>query len=361
MRILTGIVLAVLLAVAVVPAAAAAPADEQEIRLGRDYARQLERQYTVITDRAVVERVIRVGQEVAAASDRPGLPYAFKVIDVDLPNAISLPGGFVYVTKAMLSFVRSDHELAAVLAHEVAHAAHRHQIEMIRRSNQTAFWSFVIALVTRDANLAQGAQLIGGSILSGYTREMERDADLSSIDYLLDTRYTPVAVLTVMERLAREEQYRPQLDPGAFRTHPRVEERVAYIEAELRRLGIPLIRRPAANYLRITARVVTEQAREIGELLVNDALVLRLPDPGRVQATAGRLDRFFNTDPQVFEVTARAVEGGWGVFGGSLLLLTLTPADAAFLSVSPAEAAVTLQARLRWVIDQDHRVRRFGG
>jgi len=341
--------------------AGAAQGDEQEIRLGRAYARQLEARYKLVTDKAVTERVARVGAEVAAASDRPDLPYTFKVIDVDFANALSLPGGFVYLTKAMLTFLRSDHELAAILAHEVVHAAHRHQLEMIRRSNQATFWTLIIALVTRDPNAALGAQLIGTGLLSGYTRELERDADLTSIAYLVKTTYTPVAALTLMERLLREEQWRPKVNLGIYRDHPNAEERVAYIEQDLRRRGVQIVRRAAANYLRVGTRAVADQGRQIGELLVNDTVVLRLADLDRVQAVAARVDRFFNVDPQPFEVTSRAVDGGFGIFGGGLLLATITPADAALLSSTVTDAALTIQARLRWVIEQDIRSRRFNG
>ena len=360
MRFLT-ILIVMSLALGVPFPAKAASADDQEIRIGQEYARRLEAQYKLVTDRAVVDRVARIGQEVALVSDRPGLPYVFKVIDLDVPNALALPGGFVYVTKAMLSFVRSDHELAAVLAHEIAHTGHRHQMAMIHRSNQAAFFTILVAVLTRDANIARGAQVVSAGMLSGYTRDMEREADLTSIAYLVKTDHTPVAALTVMERLRREERFRPQVDPGAFRDHPRTEERVAYIEAELRRRGILLIRRVAANYLRIATRTVTEHNRQVGELLVNDTIVLRLPDPARIAAVAVRLDRFFNTDPQPYDVSAREVEGGWGIFGGLVLLLTVTPTDAVFLGGTPTPTALTIQARLRWVIDQDLRMRRFNG
>jgi Zn-dependent protease with chaperone function len=355
-----GIIVALALLAAQVPAAAA-PGDEREIQLGRAYARQLEARYKLVTDKAIVERVASVGAEVAAASDRPDLPYTFKVIDVDFANALSLPGGFIYITKGMLTFIRSDHELAAILAHEVAHAAHRHQLEMIRRSNQATFWTIIIALLTRDANAALGAQMIGAGLLSGYTRELERDADLASIVYLVKTNYTPVAALTLMERLLRDEQWRPKVNLGIYQDHPHVEERVAYIREDLLRRGIQINRRIAAGYLRVSSRAVAEQGRQVGELLVNDAVVLRLADHDRVQAIAARLDRFFNVDPQPFEVTSREIEGGVGIFGSGVLLFTITPADVAFLGSSLSEAALTIQARLRWVIEQDIRSRRFNG
>lgn len=358
-RALWVLVLAALLA-APLPAAAA-PGTEREVQLGRTYSRQLESHYKVVTDKAIVERVARIGAEVAAVSDRPELPYTFKVIDLPVPTALSLPGGFIYVAKDFLLMLRSDHELAAVLAHETGHAAHRHQIENIDRGTRVDILTLLTALLTRDPRLAQGVQLVGYSVLSGYTREQERNADLTAIEYLVKTQYTPVGMLTVMERLLREERLSAGPDPGAFRQHPRTAERVAYLEEDLRRRGIPLIRRIAANYLRITLQTVSDQGRQIGELFVNETLVLRLPDPDRLRAAAGRLDRFFNTDPQPFEVTSRPVEGGVGIFAGSALLVAITPSDAAFLGSAPADAAISIQARLRWAIEEDIRKRRFNG
>ncbi len=353
-----GILLALLLAAA--PAQAQSDSAE-EVRLGQIYARQLEAEYRLMPDAPALERLARVGGIVASASDRPQLPYAFKILNLDTPNALSLPGGFIYVTKGLLSFVRSDHELAAVLAHEVAHAAHRHQIQMIRRSNEAAFWTLVVAMLSREAAIVAGAHLIGVSLLSGYTRDLERDADLTSIAYLVKTPYTPVAVLTVMERLAREEQLTPQRDAGAFRDHPTPQERVAYVTSELQRRSISLVRRMAANYLRVEVRTAAHQDRQVAELFVNDAVVLGLPDAVRVETIAARLDRFFDTDPDPSQISALRTPNGWEIVGGRALLLTLTSADAAFLGLAMDEAAGVIQARLQWIIRQDLRARQFTG
>lgn len=343
------------------PARAQEPSAADEVRRGQVYARQLEARYRVVTDPALAERVTRIGADVAAASDRTELPYTFKILDQEIPNALSLPGGFIYVTKGLLSFVRSDHELAAVLAHEVAHAAHRHQMELIRRSNEAAFWTFVVAVLSRDGAVAAGAQLLGISLLSGYTREMERDADLTAVGYLQRTRYAPVGALTVMERLAREEQLRPQPDPGAFRDHPRTDERVAYIDAELRRRGIPVVRRVAADYLRLATRTVAEGDRPVGEILVNETVILRLPDPTRVAVIAERLDRFFDTDPDPWQVATLRFGETWEIVGGRGVLMTVTQADAGFWGLPLDAAAREVQARLQWIIRQDLRIRQFQG
>jgi hypothetical protein len=73
------------------------------------------------------------------------------------------------------------------------------------------------------------------------------------------------------------------------------------------------------------------------------------------------MDRFFNTDPQPFDVTAGPAEGGWGIFGRGQLLFSVTQADAAFVASPPQTAALDLLARLRWIIDQDIRNRKFTG
>ncbi len=360
-RALLSLLLAALVMGSVLPVRAAT-ANDQEVRIGQEYARELEARYKLVTDQAVVERVTRIGMAIARVSDNPGLPYSYKAIQLDVANALSLPGGFIYITTGMLSFIRSDHELAAVLAHETVHAAHHHQMEMIGRSNQALFLTILLAALTREAAVIQGANLVSGVALSGYSRDLERDADLTGLSYLVKTDYTPVAMLTLMERLWREVQYSAQRDPGAFRDHPVASERVSYILADLLRRGIPINRRVAAGYLRVTTRMSTERGQQVGEVLVNETPIIRLPDLARIQTVATRLDAFFNSDPQAFEVTARETESGWGIFGGANILLTLTSADAAFLgATTPAAAATEITAQLRWVIEQDLRARRFRG
>ncbi|HVH30884.1 MAG TPA: M48 family metalloprotease, partial [bacterium] len=145
-----------------------AQSTEDEVRMGREYASKLESKYRLVKDPADQERVSRIGGIVAAASDRPEIPYTFKIIDIDVANALALPGGFIYVTKGLLSFVRSDHELAAVLGHEIGHVAHRHPLKKLNQSNDAAFWAFLVAVLSRDPAVAVGAQLMSVGLLSGY-------------------------------------------------------------------------------------------------------------------------------------------------------------------------------------------------
>jgi Zn-dependent protease with chaperone function len=340
--------------------AGAAPAEDQEIQIGRRAAQQIESRLKVVTDPAVADRVARVGAVVAAQSQRPRLPYAFKAVEAPQINAVALPGGFIYVTTGLLKFVRSDHELAAVLAHEAAHAALGHGMEMMRRANQALFITLLIAVVTRDPTLFQGASLLGSGLMAGYTRDLERDADLASIDYLSRTAYSPVAVLTVLERLHRQEQLSPQPEP-LFPEHPRTSERVQYVGEALRERRIPLNRRAPANYLVLTVREGTEGTSPFAEIAINDRPVLRLADVAKIRETAEVLDQLLDGDLEPYEIMARETQGGWGIFARGFAILRLTPQDVPSGGGSLREFTGAIAFRLRVAIEDDIRRRRLEG
>jgi predicted Zn-dependent protease len=341
--------------------ALAAPADDQEIRIGRQGAAQIEARFKVVTDPAVAGRVSRIGAVVAAQSQRPSLPYSFKVVEDRYVNAVALPGGFVYLTTGLLGFVRSDHELAAVIAHEVAHAALGHGMVMMRRANQAVFMTFLIAILSRDPALARGSTLVATGLLAGYTRDLEREADLSSIDYLTRTPYSPVGVLTVLERLHRQERLAPQPDPGAFAEHPRTIERIQYVEETLRARRIPINRRVPANYLVLAVREGTEGGVAYAEILVNGKPIVRLADAARIREAAETLDRLFDADLEPYEVTARETQGGWAVFARGWTVLRLGSRDVSPGGGTVRDLAVVVADRLRAAIDEDIRKRRLDG
>jgi len=363
---LTPRILGVLLSVALLASGAlpapvrAASAEEQEIRLGRQGAAQIESRFTLVKDPAVWERVTRIGTTVAAQSQRPHLPYAFKVVEMDQVNAVALPGGFVYLTTGLLRFVRSDHELAAIIAHEVAHAALGHGVEMMRRANRATFLILLVAIFTRDPNLTQGSVIFSTGLLAGYTRDLERDADLAAIDYLTRTPYSPVGVLTVLERLRRMEQLSPQPEP-IFPDHPRISERVQYVEQALRERRIPLNRRLPANYLVLSVRQGTEGGVAFAELLVNDRPIVRLADPAKITEAAEILDRLFDAELEPYEIATRQTLDGWGLFARGWAILRLGPRDLPPGAGSVRDFIITASARLRTAIDEDIRRRRLDG
>jgi len=357
----SAIVLLVLLALILPAAVHAAPADDEEIRIGRRAAAQIEARFKVVTTPAVVERMTRIGTALAAVSHRPRLAYTFKVVELDQVNAVALPGGFVYVTTGLLAFARSDHELAAVLAHEIVHAARGHGMEMARRANQAMFLTILVAIFTRDPVLLQGAMIVSGGVLSGYTRDLEREADVFAIAYLSQTPYSPVGMLTVLERLWRQEQLsgRPEFVPSE--DHPSTAERVRYVEAELRARRIPLNRRAPANFLVLTVREGTAAGQAYAEIVVNDRVIVRLADGARIKEAADLLDRLFDAELEPFELTVRETQDTWGIFARGWPVLRLTAGDVPAEAGTVREFAYAIHARLRATIDEDLRRRKLHG
>ena len=341
-------------------AASAAPAEDREIALGRQGAAAIEARLPVVKEGPAVERVKRIGTTIAAVSERPHLPWSFKVVNIEQVNAVALPGGFVYVTTGLLNFVRSDHELAGVMAHEATHAAHGHGMIMMQRSNQASIAMILVAILTRDPTLIQGTSIVSGGMIAGYSREMEREADLTAISYLSKTSYNPVGMLTLLERLLRLEQMSPQPQARAFADHPSTAERVQYVEAELRARHIALNRRAPANYLVLTVREGSDAGVAYGEILVNNRSIVRLVDLPRIKEAAELLDRLFDTDLEPYEIVARESLDGWGLFARGWAVLRLSASDTPQGS-SVREFAVTILTRLRLAIDEDIRRRRLQG
>lgn len=105
--------------------------EEQEIRMGREAAAQVEAQMGLVDDPELQQYVSRVGKQLAAASERPDLPWRFQVVDDPSVNAFALPGGFIFVTRGIMASFMSEAELAAVLGHEIGHVTARHSVEQM--------------------------------------------------------------------------------------------------------------------------------------------------------------------------------------------------------------------------------------
>ncbi len=217
------------------PAAAGIIGQDQEIRIGRHAAAGLEAEVGLTHDPSLAARVAGVGQRVAAVSDRRGLPYAFKVLRGREVNAVSLPGGFIYATEGLVRFVRSDAELAFVMAHEVGHVAARHHVTMIER--HFLFGLIASLLLGGDTTAAQIAEIVRFFLSRGFSREFEFEADRLAVSYAHRAGYDASAALGFMRRLRASGE----ADPGRYevllRTHPGLTDRMVRVSEHLRKLG----------------------------------------------------------------------------------------------------------------------------
>ncbi|MDX1442953.1 MAG: M48 family metalloprotease [Gammaproteobacteria bacterium] len=182
-------------------------------------------------DPALQDYVNRVGQRVAAQSSRQ-LPYEFTVLNNDVPNAWALPGGKIAINRGLLVELDNEAELAAVLGHEVVHAAARHSAQQIERSMLLQLGVVAAGVAASDteyAGLAVGAGLVGAQLInSKYGREAELESDRYGMRYMADAGYDADAAVSLQETFVRlSEGNNPGWLGGLFASHPPSQERVA--------------------------------------------------------------------------------------------------------------------------------------
>jgi len=209
---------------------------DQEVKMGDSLSKQVEKDYILINDPELNERVQRIGEKIAAVCDRKELLYRFRVIedkkDKDIVNAVSLPGGYVYIFKNLMKVADKDDELAAVIGHEIGHIVARHSIKRLQ-----AKWGYnilsVLAASTRNADVAQGAQLAYLQLLMGYSQDDELLADKLGARYAKRAGYDPNVMLTFLKKLDKRDKKEDPRPLTYFRTHPHVTERVKATKEEL--------------------------------------------------------------------------------------------------------------------------------
>ena len=181
-------------------------------------------------DQTLTDYVNTVGQRVAAVSDRP-LDYEFVVLNNSVPNAWALPGGKIAVNRGLLTELKSEAELAAVLGHEVVHAAAGHGAQAMTRGTLLQGVLAVGAIALQDNDYGDyivGASQLGAQLITTrYGREAERESDYYGIQYMVSAGYDPRAAVSLQQTFVRlSEGNNPGWIDGLFASHPPSQERV---------------------------------------------------------------------------------------------------------------------------------------
>ncbi len=187
-----------------------------------------------VLDRQLVTYVKEVGQRVAAEADRE-LPYEFEIINSSVPNAWALPGGKISINRGLLTEMGSEAELAAVLSHEVVHAAARHsahaQSRAVLTQGAVILGGIAVGVATEREDYATVA-ILGGMlgaqlITQRYSRDAEREADYYGMLYMHRAGYDPQGAVDLMESFVRLSEGRNAgFLAGLFASHPPSRERL---------------------------------------------------------------------------------------------------------------------------------------
>jgi beta-barrel assembly-enhancing protease len=212
--------------------------ESEEYYIGRAVAAQLMTRYTPLDDPGLNLYAQKIAQAVAMASDRPAVYKGYHVQILKSPevNAFAAPGGFLFVTTGLLKLVRSEDELACVLAHEVAHVAKKHGLKTIKASRLTSAFAVLGTEAAKNYTSSQVSQLadvfkgtvddvVNSLVVNGYSRDKEYEADKFGAEYARNANYDPGALKSFLERM--QEADKAGAGGGMFKTHPAASKRVA--------------------------------------------------------------------------------------------------------------------------------------
>jgi predicted Zn-dependent protease len=177
--------------------------EAQEVQMGRAADPQTVASMGLYPDEALQGYVQELGASLAVRSERPELPWTFRVLDDPVVNAFALPGGYIYVTRGILAHLESEAELAGVLGHEIGHVTARHSVSQISR--QQLFTGLAVGAMILKPELQQFEGLIGAGmqlLFLKYGRDDEHQADELGVRYMGRVGYDPVQLSGVMGMLS---------------------------------------------------------------------------------------------------------------------------------------------------------------
>jgi predicted Zn-dependent protease len=207
--------------------------EADEIKMGREADADVRKTMGVYGDAAWQAYVTSVGMKLAKASHRPNLPWSFTVIDEPAVNAFALPGGFVYITRGILPYLRDEAELAAVLGHEVGHVDARHSASQISKQ-QVAGGVLAIGsvLAPKYGNVFGVAGSGLGLLFLKYGRSDELEADRLGTGYAAAAGWDPAAMPGLLETLARMDAADQSTRgvPNWALSHPPAADRVEKVQ-----------------------------------------------------------------------------------------------------------------------------------
>jgi uncharacterized membrane protein (DUF441 family) len=309
-----------------------------------------------------VARVTKMVQQIAAVTERPDVQYTCKILDTWDINALSLPGGYLYITRGALAAVESDHELAAILAHELAHNCLKHGLELMRKQAKISnpLNLGIILAVLAGTNTDAGALTVAGQVLtqallSGYSRKAELEADKQAIAYLQKTgQYNAIAVLTVLEGLARMEAERPKVEMGILQTHPYAADRAQVVKKQLAGLGIPLNRRPVLGTLVPVAKEIEVNGKTIADISIDGSSIFQpavtwkdRPPLERAQQMAAAMKELVQQDLRIYEIRLDNEDGRAVIRARGKDVFEVVPGDAAFHGTTVKELGGRVRENLR--------------
>jgi predicted Zn-dependent protease len=304
--------------------------ESEEIQLGKQNDAEVRKQMGVYQDPELQRYVAGIGARLAQTAHRPTLPWTFTVVDEPAVNAFALPGGFIYVTRGILPYLRNEAELAAVMAHEVGHVDARHSAQQYSQQTLAGGGLALLGIFVPETRPAQGLASAGlGALFLKFSREDELEADQLGVRYASLSGWEPKAMPGLLGTLARLDEATGSSRgvPNWALTHPPAADRVVKVQEAVAAAPGTGHTTDEAQFERQIDGIVFGDSREKGIVRGNEFLhpilrfAVRFPDGWEI----------VNTDEQV---TAQQSETS-----NVAMLLQATSASGPVDQIAPAQMA----------------------
>jgi beta-barrel assembly-enhancing protease len=220
---------------------------QDDIAIGAESAREAARSLPLVRDPAVSGYLNGIGVLLAGSSAEQSIHYTFQIVNQpEAANAETFPGGRIYLDRGLIELTASEHELAALIAHEIAHAAARHGTSQL--SGQLlvqAPASFLGGLNTNSVDGLKeqlgrlGINLGARSIFLRHSREQEIEANKDAVDILVKSQYSPYGLASILKTINKPPDSTKAPLPGYAFNHPQNEDAAAQLDMEIAKRRVP--------------------------------------------------------------------------------------------------------------------------
>jgi predicted Zn-dependent protease len=218
--------------------------EEQEYYIGRSVAALILSQYPAYDNQAPTTYINTLGQAIVYSSDRPEIygGYHFLILDTEEVNALSAPGGFIFISKGLIRRCRNEEMLASILAHEVGHVCAKHGLQAIKKSRLVDAFRVIGQEATRRYGPEELAELttafegalgdvVETLVVRGYDRKYEFEADELAVKFDVAVGYSPKGLTDFLQTMVGDSS--TAAGKGWFKTHPSADQRMEKVKNRL--------------------------------------------------------------------------------------------------------------------------------
>jgi len=208
----------------------------REDQIGKDEHPKIIKQFGGVYKKQDISAYVAViGGKLAAVTERPDITFTFTVLDSQIVNAFTTPGGYIYITRGLVALANTEAQLASVIGHELGHAIARHNAQRLSQATLTQFGLSILGQVAGAPVLNDIVGRLAGLYLKAFSREQEFEADMLGVHYLARAGYDPLAASEFLTKLRDHSQLQAKLAGGKpetiekfdiTATHPRTAKRM---------------------------------------------------------------------------------------------------------------------------------------